>query len=114
MNPRLDPAPDSRLAVRSSTVPGAGDGLFALVPLAAGERIEVVGVFVPVDSLADRCTGFADHHKFRVGEELLIPVGPAGMANHSDRANLAKLIADGRVWLETTRDVVAGEELVVR
>ena len=102
---------DGRFYVDVSTIPDAGNGLFAKVPLNQGERLEAIGVLVRPDSLADRCTGYADQHKFRAGEYLLIPLGFAGMANHSTTPNLEKVIEGDRVFLQTLRPVSAGEEL---
>ena len=105
---------DERFEVRPSTVPGAGLGLFARVDLPAGATLEVVGVLVRRESASDHCTHFADTHKFRVGELLLIPVGFGGMVNHSAEPNLEKVIDGERVFLRTLRPVAAGEELFFR
>jgi hypothetical protein len=102
---------DDRFAVQPSTVPGAGLGCFARVPLQPGDRLEVVGILIAPDSVADRCTAYADEHKFRVGGLLLLPIGYAGMVNHSPTPNLHKLEAAGRLYLEALRDIAAGEEL---
>ena len=102
---------DHRFEIRPSTIPAAGNGLFAAVNLAEGEMLEVLGHRVLAESLEDRCTSFADSHKFRVGDFLLIPFGPAGMANHSTTANLVKEIHGERVFLRTNRAVAYGEEL---
>jgi hypothetical protein len=102
---------DERFFAGPSTVSGAGRGLFARVALRAGDRLAVVGVRVRRDSPADHCTGFADEYKFRAGDDLLIPVGLAAMANHSRRPNLVKVVEAGEVFLELLRDVDAGEEL---
>ena len=51
---------DDRFYAAPSTLSGAGRGLFARVPLRAGERLAVVGVLVRRDSDADRYTAFAD------------------------------------------------------
>ena len=102
---------DERFCVNVSTIPGAGNGLFARTFLAAGERLEVIGVLVAAGSLSDVCTRYADHYKFRVGELLLIPLGIGGMVNHSKQANLEKVIEGQTVYLRTTREVHAGEEL---
>ena len=73
----------------------------------------MVGVLVRRDSVADRCTRFADHHKFTVGaDRLLIPIGLGGMVNHAPDANLERIERGGGVVLRTTRPVAAGEELV--
>src|SRR5204863_8672919 len=82
---------DTRFYVAPSTIPGAGQGLFAGASLAAGERLAVLGVLVRGGSASDQCTGFADEYKLRVGDYLLIPCGLAAMANHSSQPNLAKV-----------------------
>ena len=102
---------DERFYAAPSTIPGAGRGLFARVPLRAGERLAVVGVLVPRDSAADDYTQFADPYKFRAGDCVLIPCGVAGLANHSSRPNLDKVVEGEAVFLELTRDVEAGAEL---
>ncbi len=105
---------DDRFEVRPSAIPGAGLGLFARVPLAAGDFLRVVGVLIDADSVADRCTHFADEHKYRVGDRLLIPVGFGAMANHSDAPNAEKVIEGDEVRLRFTRPIAAGEEIVWR
>ena len=102
---------DDRFCARPSRTPGAGQGLFARVPLRAGDRLKVVGVLVQKDSDADRYTAFADEYKFRVGEYLLIPCGVAALANHSAKPNLVKVVEGNEAFLELLRDVDAGEEL---
>jgi len=102
---------DDRFYAAPSTLPGAGRGLFARVPLRAGERLAVVGVLVRRDSDADRYTAFADEYKIRAGDYLLIPCGVAGMANDSAQPNLEKVIEGDTVFLELLHDVTAGEEL---
>ena len=113
MNPFLDEA-DDRFELRVSTISDAGLGVFARVPLPAGATLEVIGLLVDRNSLSDRCTHFADHHKFRVGEKLLIPAGFGGLVNHSSEPNLEKVIEGDRVFLRTVRPIAAGEELVFR
>ena len=108
--PLLDET-DSRFYVAPSPIPGAGRGLFARVVLRAGERLAVIGVRVRQESVADRCTAYADAYKIRVGDDLLIPCGLAAMVNHSTEPNLTKVIEGDAVFLELLRDVDAGEEL---
>jgi hypothetical protein len=103
--------PDERFYAAASTVPGAGQGLFARVPLRTGDRLAVVGVLVRRDSAADRYTAFADEYKLRAGDNLLIPCGAGAMANHSARPNLQKVVEGDAVFFELLRDVDAGEEL---
>jgi hypothetical protein len=105
---------DERFYVDVSTIPGAGKGLFARIPLAAGDRLEVIGVLVPAGSASDVCTQYADRYKFRVNELLLLPLGYGGLVNHSKRANMEKVIEDESVYLRTTRPIFAGEELFFR
>ena len=102
---------DSRFFVGPSRIPGAGNGLFTRVPLVPGERLKVIGVLVEPQSLADRCTEYADAHKIRVDGKLLIPLGFGGMGNHSLQPNLEKMAEAGVLYLQTTRSVAAGEEL---
>lgn len=103
--------PDTRFYASTSTIPGAGRGVFARVPLRTGDRLAVVGVLVRRDSEADRCTAFADEYKLRAGEFLLIPCGIAALANHSAQPNLEKVIEGESVFLRLLRDVEPGEEL---
>jgi hypothetical protein len=102
---------DVRFCIDTSTLPMAGDGLFAKIFLAEGERLEVIGVLVLAESVSDVCTRYADCYKFRVRDLLLIPLGFGGMVNHSRNPNLEKAIDDQRVYLRTTRPIHPGEEL---
>jgi hypothetical protein len=103
--------PDNRFYSAPSTIPGAGQGLFARVALQAGDRLAAVGVLVRRGSAADTYTGFADEYKFRAGDYLLIPCGLAAMANHSAQPNATKVVEGEAVFLELLRNVDAGEEL---
>ena len=51
---------DQRFYVRRSTIPEAGEGLFAAVSLVQGDRLRVVGVLIAANSVSDRCTRHAD------------------------------------------------------
>jgi hypothetical protein len=102
---------DGRFYIGPSTIPGAGDGLFARVPLRAGDRLAVIGVTIRADSPADLCTRYADEHKYRVGDALLIPIGYGAMVNHSPSPNMAKVVDGGDLYLEALRHIDAGEEL---
>lgn len=104
--------PDDRFELRPSMIPGAGLGVFARRDLPLGTELEVAGVLIERGSLADRCSHFADHHKFVVGDNLLlVPFGFGGMVNHSPEPNVAKDVRGGRVFLTALRPVAAGEEL---
>lgn len=102
---------DARFELRPSTVPGAGLGVFARVDLPAGATLEVIGVLIRRESLSDLCTHFADLHKFRLGDKLLIPLGLGGMVNHSPDPNLEKAIDGDRIFFRAFRPITAGEEL---
>jgi hypothetical protein len=112
--PILDQPDDPRFAIRESTIPGAGQGLFARVDVPEGTTLDVIGVLVRRESIADRCTHFADCHKFRIGDRLLIPVGYGGLVNHSTSPNLEKVIDGDRVLFRALRPIAAGEELTFR
>lgn len=105
---------DARFYAGPSSIAGAGEGLFAATDLAAGDRLEVIGVLVTRDSIADRCTGYADAYKLRVGDRLLIPVGWAAKVNHRDRHNVQKVVDGDRLFLEVTEPVARGSELFLR
>ena len=79
--------------------------------MVAGERFQVQGVLVRKDSLADRCTAYADAYKFRVGNDLLIPLGYGGLVNHSLSPNLEKVVEGKKVYLQALRPINVGEEL---
>lgn len=102
---------DGRFLIGPSTIPGAGRGLFAKEPLAQGDRLEVIGALVRADTPADTCSAYADRHKFRVGELLLIPLGYGGLVNYGDPPNMKKVIEGHRVYLQALRVIDPGEEL---
>jgi hypothetical protein len=104
---------DPRFYVADSAIPGAGRGLFAKVPLAAGEELRVIGVIIPAGTASDECTRYADAYKFRVGDALLIPVGYGSLVNHSAQApNMEKVVVGNAVSLRSLRAIAAGEELL--
>ena len=113
MNPAIDET-DDRFELRPSTIPAAGLGVFTRVELTVGATLEVIGVLVTHESISDRCTHFADHHKFRLGDKLLIPAGFGGLVNHSVDPNLEKVIEGDRLFLRAIRPIAAGAELFFR
>ena len=113
MTPIVDET-DDRFELQPSTIPEAGLGVFARVDLPLGATLDVIGVRVKRESLSDRCTHFADHHKFRIGDELLIPLGLGGLVNHSATPNLEKVIDGNRFFFRTLRPIAAGEEVFFR
>jgi uncharacterized protein len=102
---------DRRFYLKPSTAPGGGLGCFARVPLREGDCLEVMGVRVAPGSAADQCTAYADRHKFCHAGRLIIPLGYAGMVNHSASPNLVRWESDGKLFLRALRDVATDEEL---
>ena len=84
---------DKRFYLAESSIPNAGTGVFAKQFLKKGEIIEIVGVQVKSGSMADRCTDFAYRFKFSASDKSLdryvVPMGWAGMINHSFENNNA-------------------------
>lgn len=111
--PALIEEQDDRFRVDTSTIPEAGQGLFARVALEQGARLEVIGALVARDSPADRCSHYTDAYKFRVNGALLIPLGYAAMVNHALTPNVEKHIEGDRLYLRTLRPIAAGEELLL-
>jgi SET domain len=104
---------DHRFYCAPSAIPGAGMGLYSKVSLAMGDELLVVGFLVASGSVQDKCTRYADAYKFRVGDNLLIPCGYAGMVNHSSQIpNMEKVIVGDTVYLRTLRPIGANEELL--
>ena len=86
--------------------------MFAKAPLAEGDRLQVHGVLIRADSVSDQCTAYADAYKFRVGDDLLIPLGYGAMVNHSADPNLEKVIEGEQVYLRALRPIREDEELL--
>jgi hypothetical protein len=103
---------DDRFYIAASAIPGAGQGLFARSALASGDGFEVIGTLVRSGSLADQCTHYADHHKVRAADGLLlVPMGFGSLVNHSRTPNLEKVLEGERVFFRALRPIAAGEEL---
>jgi hypothetical protein len=111
IDPTLFSEDDPRFTIDRSTISGAGNGVFTRATFAEGDRFEVIGALIRADSPSDVCTAYADLHKFRVGEFLLIPVGYGGLVNHSRTPNLEKIIEGRRVYFRALRTIPPGEEL---
>ena len=102
---------EHRFELRPSTLPNAGKGCFARVPMQVGDRMIVHGVLIDPDSETDHCTAYADQYKFRVGRSLLIPFGFGAMVNHSPTPNLRKVVVEECLFLEATCPIAPGDEL---
>ena len=107
-----------RIQVRRSGV--HGKGVFALQPLAAGERIiEYVGEVVSWNKAQKRHPHDPNdpNHTFffHIDDEHVIDAGVGGNAarwiNHGCEPNCEADEADGRVFIQALRKIEAGEEL---
>ena len=89
---------DDRFYVKESTVNRAGKGLFAAKEIKKNSWLEITGVLVERGSVADDCTYYANAYKFAanvvrkgdkvdVGQFVIVPMGYAGIVNHTDEKN---------------------------
>jgi SET domain-containing protein len=119
---------DKRFYIAPSTVPGAGNGLFAKEMIRKGDCLEVIGVMVRAGSEADQCTEYANHYKFAASDKnptcYIVPLGYAGIVNHTDDKSQQNVFLSysksrskrnpnaGQVAYEALRDIVPGEEIL--
>lgn len=118
---------DNRYSIKESSIPNAGWGCFANVLLKKGDWLEVIGVYVKTDGLADKCTHYAKRYKFAGSPKMnakIVPMGFGGMVNHSDDPNLQNCRLEyaaglnkrsehaGQVIYRFTRDILPNEELI--
>ncbi len=111
---------ESTLLFEIHTSPIQGLGAFATRPIRAGIRlIEYAGERLTPE-LADR--RYPDdeagrHHTFlfAIDDDVVIDAAVNGnearFINHSCDPNCDAVIDDGRIWIETIRDIAPGEEL---
>lgn len=91
---------DDRFYIADSGIKGAGRGLFARRKISKGELLVVHGVAMERDKPTDRCTGYGNSYKFAAcvtelpngkidhGIFTILPLGYAGMVNHTNDPNL--------------------------
>ena len=104
--------------IRPSPVHGLGAFATRFIPRGtrlieyAGERI------TPAEADARYPDVPGEHHHtflFTVDDDVVVDAGVGGnearFINHSCDPNCDAVIEDGRIWIETIRDVAAGEEL---
>ena len=105
-------------AVRESPIQGYG--AFATEPIVSGIRlIEYAGErLTPSAADARYPDDEADRHHtylFAIDDDVVIDAAfdgnEARFINHSCDPNCDAVIDDGRIWIESIRDVAAGEEL---
>ena len=102
---------DQRFYISRSTIPNAGNGVYAAIDLPAGAMLEVIGVHIEPGSITDACTAWADEYKIRFHDILIIPTGFAGMINHSSEPNLRKVTENDRFYFLMDNAIPAGTEL---
>src|SRR5215207_3355721 len=104
--------------IRSSPI--QGQGAFATEPIPAGIRlIEYAGErLTPAEAEArypDHPTERHHTYLFAIDDDVVIDAAVNGnearFINHSCAPNCDAVIDDGRIWIETIRDVAPGEEL---
>jgi SET domain-containing protein len=104
---------DSRFAIRRS-LPGVGEGLFAVNSIAAGEFVlEYTGERIPTGTAEDA----GSRYLFVVDDEWTIdgpvPENTAGFINHACEPNCEATVEEGRILIYATRDIGSGEELTI-
>jgi SET domain-containing protein len=111
-------APSASYEVRKSPI--HGNGVFALKPIAAGERIiEYRGERITWDEATERAAraGGPINHTFyfTLADGRVIDGGSRGNAarwiNHACSPNCEAFEDDGRVYIHAMRDIAPGEEL---
>jgi len=115
---------DQRFYIDQSTIPKAGYGLFAEVTIEKGSLLNILGIVVIKNSLADLCTKYAESYKFSVtpldennqSNLKLIAVGYAALVNHSEQKRKRnvqiKYLEDGGLAYEFTKKVNPGQEIL--
>jgi len=111
-------ADDLPFEIRGSPIQGLG--AFATRPIAAGTRlIEYAGARLTPAEADARYPDVPDerHHTFlfAIDDDVVIDASVDGndarFINHSCDPNCDAVVDDGRIWIETIRDVAVGEEL---
>ncbi len=111
---------DKRFYIKKSNIKDAGMGVFASEDIKKGSYLEIIGVMVNVDSVADQCTNFAKDYKFAAQYEdkytrHIIPMGYAAIINHATeeknqkhgRRTRIRLLGDCQVLLAERQEVAA-------
>lgn len=104
---------DSRFMIKK-TLPGVGQGLFAVYDIPAGAFIlEYTGEKLSTGTAEQ--TG--SRYLFVVDDEWTVdgsvPGNVAGYINHACEPNTEATIEDGRIMIYATRDIESGEEITI-
>lgn len=112
--------PDHALPFEIRSSPMQGVGAFATRRISAGTRlIEYAGErLTPGEADARYPDGVDERHHtylFAIDDDIVIDAAVDGndarFINHSCDPNCDAVIEDGRIWIETIRDVEPGDEL---
>lgn len=104
---------DSRFAIRPS-MPGVGEGLFAVRPIEDGEFIlEYTGERIP----SGEAESLPSRYLFEINDTWTIdgpvPGNTAGYINHACEPNVEAIIEGEQIMIYATRDIASGEELTI-
>lgn len=78
---------DPRFYIAPSSLPNAGLGCFAKIHLEKNDWLEIIGILVKNDGIADKCTHYAKRYKFASSPKFthkVVPMGFGGLVNHTD------------------------------
>jgi SET domain-containing protein len=126
---------DERFYLKKSTVPNAGLGVFTRTFIPKGEYLEIIGIMVKTNSMADNCTHYADKYKFAANGKTrqgkyetdfsrkIVPIGLGGIVNHSPtkeqqnaeifyRNGPNRNSASGKAVYRFIRDIEPNEEVL--
>lgn len=106
-----------KIYVSESKITGAGNGVFAKVPLKKDETIEVCPVIkVPMtDASNDDENGLLTNYFFYFGDALAMVLGFGSLYNHSNNANATyiKRPDKGVVEFRAVKEIAADQEITV-
>jgi SET domain-containing protein len=116
--PRIKPRPTSDFEVRESTIPGAGLGLFARVPIGLEETIGYYsGDLITWDQLAAG-TYSGSRYIFAISRKMLVVAegpnaNPTRYINHSAEPNAFAVVSTRwkTVRIEAVQPIAPGEEI---
>jgi SET domain-containing protein len=119
---------DERFYIKESTIENAGLGVFAKQDIKKDSYLEIIGVMVNVNSVADKCTDYAKNYKFAANfsdkfDRHIIPMGFGGIINHTENPNFQNVElryikhtssnnAAGSAVYYFIKDVKANEEIL--
>lgn len=108
---------DPRFCLKKSTIPNAGMGVFAEVPIKTGDLMAITGVQLKLNSTAWYCAdkqNLVGHYIFNWWDGYVIPLGIGGMVNHTpdpSYQNCTIVRIDGELYYKFIKDVAIGEEV---